>query len=246
MVDANVSAEVQGTLRIFENMVSGTNQMLSAAIYATADRIQDTDSRDILKAFKKHVEQGGRLLTIPVSDENVQDFEKYLKNSEIMAYKVEIIREPGVKQYLFRDKDATQMDELILAMRNDGKEILKSTSRDYKSLSEYGEGNLHVATFKDDTQAQRMQLILDSHQIPYAKTQFLNGTEVAVASKDFELMFDLPEFKAFASVMKPVNRKTTYQETRGIIAEQKAKERLNADARQNTHEKSSERWKGRK
>lgn len=215
--------EVKAGMQMANTTVDAVSRVLASLIDATADHIHNAESGNILKSFKKYVENGGKLLAIPVSAENTKDFEAYLESSGIMAYKTEIVRERGTMQYLFRDKDASAMEQIILNMRAAGKEILKSSRCEYGELSNYGEGMLHAASFKNMDQVLRLELLLDSYQIPHAKTMYLDRTEIAIASKDHEILSAVAEYETYARAMKPTNQKITLQEARESIKHKKEK-----------------------
>lgn len=217
--------EAKAAMQMANTAIDATSRILTAFIEATSDRINDPESGNILKTFKKHVEEGGKLFSIPVSRENTQEFETYLNTAGIMAYQTEIVREKGTMQYLFRDKDVSAMEEVILAMRKSGKEILKSSHRDYGDLSDYSDGFLHAAVFKNLDQALRLTLMLDSYQVPYTKTVYPDRTEIAVASKDHEMLLDIAEYEPFARAMKSTNHKTSIGEARETVGRKKEEAR---------------------
>lgn len=213
--------ETKAAMQMANTTIDGISRVLSALIEATSDQIRDPKSGNVLRTFKKHVENGGKLFSIPVSKENTKEFEEYLNDAGIMSCETEIVREKGTMQYLFRDSDVSAMEEIILAMRKSGKEILKSSKRDYGELSDYGDGVLHAAVFKNTDDALKLSLILDSYQVPYAKTMYPDRVEIALASRDHEMLLGIAEYEPFAHAMKPTNHKTSLREARETVEKKK-------------------------
>lgn len=233
-----MGAEIQMVGNIANTGIKAVDDLLQALIQLLEEQgsIQSQKSTQTLKKFAKYQQGGGKLLTIPVSYDKIKDFEDQLNEAKIEAVRVELRTQPGVYQYLFKDKDQYAMDKIAEKMREDGKPLVDSQEQSIESFQGYSKGRYLVHLFATPEAAGQTRLELDIHKIPYAMAQTEKGIVLMVEKDDVEQMIkNIPELSGI-TFSDPIGRTEDTQKKE----KSKEKEKEQKKEKEKTKEKTRE------
>ena len=107
------------SIRCVDNVIQALLKMLE-------ERGGVEQDKKALKNFLNYVEKGGTLMTVPVSQEVAEAFEKKLQKTDILSCRTQLRTSPGIYKYIYKAEDQHFMDLLIDDMKKDGHQLIES------------------------------------------------------------------------------------------------------------------------
>jgi len=207
------------SIRCVDNVIQALLKMLE-------ERGGVEQDKKALKNFLNYVEKGGTLMTVPVSQEVAEAFEKKLQKTDILSCRTQLRTSPGIYQYIYKAEDQHFMDLLIDDMKKDGHQLIESFNLEIKDLMQHADGHGIVEKiYQSPKEAALVRIELDVHKIPYTCIESEDGTSITLAKDDFKnLIPKIPQLKHL-DFQDPLEKKKLREVVKEIRDEKASKQK---------------------